>query len=213
MAVDTRPSYQVRGASTSTFSTPYVSRRGELLQTPALPQDTTIVAQQNSWFAKTATAAAPVTAIPTTAALIGLWNGSSNKYYVMDSAFFSVVADTAAVQNLSLLGNVSVQAVLTALANTITPKPLYAGASYAGSARVAVGITLDATNGVAADWVTLGGSVGSNTVGIGCAVDVNLRGGIILPPNHQFALTVLAGASTATSVQVGFRWHEIDTLP
>jgi hypothetical protein len=212
MAVDTRPSYQVRNAPQSTFTTPYLNRRGELVTGHGLPPLANTVALKNSWYAKTSTAAAPLTALPTTAYKIALWNGDSTKWYVMDSAFVTVVADTAAIQNVSLLGNVSAQAVLTALANTITPKPMFANQAYAGSARIDVATTIDSTSGVAVNWQTLGNSVGSASLSVGCSIDVDLKGGIILPPNGLFALTAIGGAATATSIQLGFRWHEVDPI-
>jgi hypothetical protein len=40
-------------------------------------------------------------------------------------------------------------------------------------------------------------------------VDVDVKGLMILPPGGQLALTALAGAATAASVQLGIRWHEM----
>jgi hypothetical protein len=91
---------------------------------------------------------------------------------------------------------------------------MLANRAYDGSARVAVGITIDADNGVAANWQPLGSSPAhQNTPQIGTTLDVDLKGKIILPPGGQLALTVLAGAATATSVQLGVRWHELVLPP
>lgn len=188
------------------------SNKGALIVTDDLPQRTWLVNAGNSYQASTTTAAAPVTAIPTTAALIGLWNGEPDggKSYVIDSVFAIWVANTAAVQNLGILGNMSLGYIPTAIANTITPRPLRGGIGYRGAARVAVGITLNATDGVASNWFPIGPSVANtNTPQIGCALDVDCQGRYIVPPGNQFSLTAIAGAATASSVQIGLRWHEV----
>ena len=184
---------------------------GSQLVVHALPTLARRVALGNSYWASTTTAATPVVAIPTTAALIGLWNGESanGKSYIIDSIFVVQTAVTAAVQNVGILVNVALQPVLTALANTITPRNMASGYGYRGKGRVAVGITLDAASGIAANWMPMGSTPSpSNTLQIGTVVDYDVKGGIILPPFGQIALSALAGAATATSVQIGLRWHE-----
>src|SRR3990167_4677865 len=100
------------------------TNRGEVLTVAGLPPYTRLVSAGQSWSAKTATAAAPVTAIPTTASLIQLWNGDPAKSYVMDSAFILVTAATAAVQAYGLLMNIGTAPVVAAIADTIAPLPM-----------------------------------------------------------------------------------------
>jgi len=188
-----------------------INHRGEVLVSQGLPPLTTVVNKGSSWWASTTTAAAPVIAIPTTAALIGLYNGEQDngKSYIIDSVFVIQVAVTAAIQNVGILANVSQAQILTAIANTITPRPLKGGAAYGGAARVAVGITLNATDGVAANWFPIGTTPSpSNTLQIGTIVDYDVKGRIVIPPKGQLSLSALAGAATATSIQIGIRWHE-----
>jgi len=192
---------------------PYINQRGEQLVAAGLPPLTSLVALGDSWMAKTATAAAPVIAIPTTGSLIALYNAEpeNGKSYVIDSLFLLVVANTAAVQSHCLLANLAPNpSTIVAPAIGITPNPMRGSRAYGGLARVAVGLALDATNGVAANWFPLGPSIpNSNTPQIGSAIDWPLDGSIIVPPKGLFALTALAGAATASSVQIGFRWHEL----
>jgi hypothetical protein len=188
-----------------------LTNRGDQFVALGLPPLTAITAAGNSYWASTTTAAAPVVAIPTTAALLGLWNGEpdTGKSYIIDSIFLVQVAITAAVQNVGLLVNISQAQIPTAIANTITPRPLRAGLPYRGAARVAVGITLNATDGVAANWMPMGLTPSpSNTLQIGTVIDYDVAGRIIIPPKNQLSLTALAGAATASSVQLGVRWHE-----
>jgi hypothetical protein len=209
--------FQVRGAQAPVLpeggdDQPCITTRGDQLVANSLPLNAQLVASGQSFVASTTTAAAPVIAIPTTAALLGLWNGEpdNGKCYVIDSFFAVIVAATAAVQAMSILANVSVQRVDTALANTITPKGLRANRPYNGQGRVAVGITLDAVNGVAANWFAWGPSpTPANTTQVGQCIDIPVNGSIILPPKGQLALSVLSGAATASSVQIGVRWHEV----
>lgn len=190
-----------------------INTRGDLLIAQSLPASAEIVRLGNSYWASTITAAAPVVAIPTTAALIGLWNGepANGKSYIIDSVFCLTVASTAAQQTSTVLGNVSLQPVLTALANTIAPRCLRANLPYRGQARVAVGITLDASNGVATNWMPIGSNPSQNagaTNNIGSCIDVPVNGLIIIPPGGQLALSAISAAATASSIQIGFRWHE-----
>ena len=212
--MDTKPQFPVRGSRPNfgegTTVPGYVNNGGELLVAAGLPAYTQLVSRGDSWWASTTTAAAPVVAIPTTAGLIGLWNGDSEKSYVIDSVFVVVVAATAAVQATGIMANISTSPVLAAIANTIAPRPLFANRAYAGNARIAVGITLDAANGVAANWMQIGGAIpGINTTQVGSQVDIDIGGKIILPPTGQLALTAVSGAATASSLQIGFRWHEV----
>ena len=221
MALDTKILATVRGSYQPIFAEgsdeqPQLNTRGELLVSQGLPPLATLVNAGNSYMASTTTAAAPVVAIPTTAALIGLWNGeaANGKSYIIDSIFVIQTAVTAAVQNVGILVNVALQPVLTALANTITPRNLRSTLGYRGMGRVAVGITLDATNGIAANWFPVGTTPSAqNTLQIGTTVDVNVNGMFVIPPGGQIALTALAGAATATSVQIGLRWHEVVLPP
>lgn len=200
------------GVKTSLFT----NNRGEFLVAQGLPEYSMISNKGSSWWASTTTAAAPVVAIPTTAALIGLWNGEpdNGKSYIIDSIFVVQVAVTAAVQNVGPLANVSQAQIPTAIANTITPRPLKAGAAYGGAARVAVAITLGALDGVAANWMPVGMTPSpSNTLQIGTIVDYEVKGRIIIPPKNQLSLSALGGAATASSIQIGFRWHEAILAP
>lgn len=201
----------VRSLADGSDDQPDMNSRGEMIVAPGLPPLAQLASLGSSWWFMTATATAPVTAIPTTAGLIALWNGeSTGKCYVIDSLFVLQVAATAAVQSVGLLVNISTQDVLTALANTIIPRPMRAGRVYNGKARIAVGVTLDATNGVAANWQPAGSTASSsNTTQVGTITEYNVNGGIIIPPNGQLALSVLAGAATASSIQIGGRFHEV----
>lgn len=207
-------SHEVRTADVPFYASgskrsPLMNHRGELLVAAGLPPLAELASRGQSWWVKGA-AAAPVIATPTTASLLLLWNGSADKVYVIDSVFVVQVVITGAIQNVGILGNVSTTRVTTAPTKDLTPRPLFANRAYSGDAIVDEGANLDATNGVAANWQPLGSTgPGQNTLQVGTVTDVDLKGLIVLPPGGQLALTALAGAATAASVQLGMRWHEL----
>lgn len=189
-----------------------ITNRGSVLSSNDLPLLASTVNTGGSYWASTTTAAAPVVAIPTTAALIGLWNGEpdNGKCYIIDSIFVVQTAITAAVQNVGILVNMSQAQIPTAIAATITPRSMRGNKTYGGSARIAVGITLNGTDGVASNWMPMGTTPSAqNTLQIGTIVDYDVQGRLIVPPKGQLSLSALAGAATATSIQIGFRWHEV----
>lgn len=213
------PFFRVRGGaqpylSEGTDAPPHINIRGEQICSNGLPLHTQLVALGNSFQVMTATAAAPVVAIPTTAALLGLWNGEADngKWLVIDSVFALTVASTAAQQSMSILCNVSAALIPTAIANTLTPRALRAGGQYRGNARAAVGVTLNATDGVATNWFPVGSTppaIAGATNNIGTSMDIDVKGRILIPPKGQLSLTVISSAATASSVQLGVRWHEL----
>lgn len=190
---------------------------GEQIVAAGLPQNAALVSLGNSWIAMDPTPRAPVVAVPTTAALIGLWNGEpegTGKSYIIDAVVLLVAANTAAVQNHGILFNNAFQRVDTAIANTLTPRGMRGLRVYNGNGRVAVGLTLDATNGIAANWFPCASSfANSNTPQIGQTLFHPLNGSIIVPPKGQISLTCIAGATTASSVNLGLVWHEAYVPP
>jgi hypothetical protein len=223
MPIEAKILYNVRGSVQANYAEGHdeqamINTRGEQIIVQGLPPLSQIVKAGNSYQASTTSAAAPVVAIPTTAALIGLWNGEpdNGKTYVIDSVFCFTVASTAAQQANTILANISQAQIPTAIANTITPRPLRANMPYRGAARIAVGITLNATDGVAANWFPIGSNgplIAGATNNIGSCTDIDCKGMFLIPPKGQFSLTVISSAATATSVQVGFRWHELVVPP
>lgn len=187
------------------------NNRQDQLVAQSLPELTEIVRMGNTFTVITSSAATPVTAIPTTTALLSLWNGEPDggKCYIIDSVFAIKVANDASASGMAILAMINQGAIRTAIANTLTPKGTM-GQVYNGKGRVAVGTTV-----VNDGWYPVGvapNSVPTATVSIGQAVDIPLRGLYIVPPSGQFNLSVLAAVATASSVQLGVRWHEAQII-
>lgn len=163
------------------------------------------------WQVRTATAVAPVVAIPTTTALLSLWNGEATggKTYFVDSVYVLTVASTAAAQVPTVLGMVN-KALQAAIANTLTVAGLRAGAGvYAtggGLARGAVNTTVTDDG-----WHAFGANppIPGATNNIGSCAEARLDGLVVLPPGGQFNISAIAPVATATSIQIGVRWYEV----
>lgn len=192
-----------------------MDRRGQQFCSQYLPPLTQLVQHGSSYQVRSTTGAAPVVAIPTTACLLGLWNGEpdNGKSYIIDSVFAMRIVTSAAFQEMTILTNVSLQPIPTAIANTLIPRPMAGNrVGYGGNARVAVGITLAAAaGGVAANWFPVGNSnnISGGAANLGGSREVDCLGRFIIPPKGQFSLSVIAPVATAASVVVGVRWHEV----
>lgn len=196
---------------------PALTPQGAQVTAVDLPSAALRVAAGNSYQVRTTTAAAPVSAVPTTAALLGIWNGepANGKSYVIEDFFAVIVAATAAIQATGILYCLHFNpATITTITGALTPINLRGNLPYRGLAQVAAGVTLDATNGVAAAWYPIGtSSAPVNTTQVGQTIEVPVNGRIIIPPGGKLGLTVISGATTATSVQLGLRWHEVNLPP
>lgn len=184
--------------------------RKELIVTQGLPPLTELSRFAGSYWAKSA-ASAPVTSVPTTASLLTIYNGNPDggKSVVIDSLFMEVVAVTAAIQGWGIMVCLS-KVVQSVQAQSIIPNCTVAGRNTYGG-NVTIGTqAMDAVSGVVGNWMPIGSSPSpQNTLQIGTTIDFDVKGLLIIPPKHSMGMTVLAGAATASSIQVGVRWHEL----
>lgn len=193
---------------------PLIDMRGQRAVAQWLPPLTQLVSAGRTFQARSTTGAAPVTAIPSTACLLGLWNGEpdNGKSYIIDSVFAMRITTAAAFQEMTILTNCSIQRITTAIANTIIPRCMSGmRIGYGGNARVAVGVTLAAADGGATtNWHPVGNNhnISGGAANLGGTREVDVRGRYIIPPKCQFSLSVIAPVATASSVVVGVRWHE-----
>lgn len=186
-----------------------MTRRGELLTAGGLPPLAEISRLGNSWQAILATPVAPVTAIPTTAMLIGLYNGepAGGKSYLVQKVLCLTVALTAAQQLATPLINLSTAAPAVPT-GVITPKATRTGKGpYGGKALVPTGGTL----AVSADgWFPVGTPGGSGAAStFGQNVDGLVDGLYIVTPGQMMNVSAISTAATASSILLGFVWHEI----
>lgn len=190
----------------------HLSGQGDIqTSTPAAPYQE-IVRNGRSFWANTGTAVASVTAIPTTAVAIALYNNEPDggRSYVIDDVWALYTANTAVALVhagiIACLGQVR-EAIPTNSAATVKQ---YAGMGKNDTrARTIIGGTaLPATTGIAANWFPLGAAVNGAVVTLpGFQQRVNVDGRIIVPPGRYFAVHTLSSVTT-TSAQMGISWTE-----
>lgn len=172
-----------------------------------------IVRMGRAFQVHTSAAIAAVVAIPTTGAMLQLYNAEPDggRSYVIDSVAASNVVSTAVAsqaQLLCLVGQVR-EAIPADAALTITQ--LNGMGNTDTRARTVLNATaLPAGTGLAAYWFPIGPSVGkpgaAGTPGYGLWQDVNGR--IIVPPGRFFAVHVIANVVGETFLAY-VNWHEV----
>lgn len=161
-----------------------------------------------SYVAGTATAVAPVAAIPTTAAHYALWNGepAGGKAYTITSVSFTPVVSAGAAFVAQLL--VHVGGTKSAPAGTIAqgPKPLD-GLKADTRAQSLSAVTIAAASGL---WhpITPSINAGAATATIALGGYQNVRGIYTLQPGGLFALAVLCSAAGSATCQLYVTWEE-----
>ncbi len=164
-----------------------------------------------AFTAITTTATAPVIAVGTTTAGIGLYNSAADggKSLIIDAVFAICVTTEAALGQASLIYVVG-QTRVAALAGGIVIRKANGMGPTTESVALATegGAILDAVTGVAIGWMPIGSVVYHMVASlVGANLWADVGGRIIVPPGRQFGLTVLEADVTATW-NCGVAWHE-----
>jgi hypothetical protein len=177
------------------------------------------IVRQRGYQVRTVTAVAAVTAIPTTAVALAIWNGEPDggRSYIIDEVWSLITTDAVAAQKhagiIANLGQTRVSAPTTA---GLVAKDLAGMGSPGGTnpgqvdSRVytITNTTVDSITGVAANWFPIGGTLASAVVSLpGYQMRTTLDGRYIVPPGRYFCVHTLAD-TTSVSAQMGIIWHE-----
>jgi hypothetical protein len=191
----------------------HLNTRGDQIVAQGLPELTEIVRLGDSWQVMTATAIAPLTAIPTTTGGLQLWNGESGggKSYVVDSVgMVDVVVDATQANQSALFACLVRPPVAAPTDAALVIRSLSGRNAYAGRARTTVNAAV--TND---SWFPVGTSAPVAAAAAGSAwktSDYGLRGLYIIPPGGMLALHAAKVAATASQVQFFIRWHEVQLI-
>lgn len=192
----------------------HMNQRGDLIVAPGLPAGAELARMGHSFMAILATPVAPVVAIPTTASLLGLWNGEpdAGRTLIVDGVGTLTVVLTAAAQAAAPIINLSSVKPAAQVASAVLPKGLRAGVGAAAPTRAC--IVLNGTLAVAADnWFPPPGPTNTGGLGIastlGQVVYVDTQGKIQIPPGHIMNTNAIATAATASSILIFVVWHEV----
>lgn len=161
--------------------------------------------------ARSITAAAGVISLPTTAAIVSLFNtaASGGKSAVIDAIFaVAIAAHTTLGQSgmIFVLGQTSVASNAGAL---VIRKMNGLGPTSDSVCLAADSATaLDAETGVAIGWVPIGPTVNAGVVSLpGVVLYVPVDGRIIVSPGHLFGVNVMT-SNVQNTFQCGILWHE-----
>ena len=202
-------SYQVISGSDEQFN---LTREGALLVAQyASPYEYyTRLGRRFGVSSATATAVAPVTAIPTTAAAWVLYNPNGNdRDLIIDAIFCWSVSGTLGL-GMSLICAVTLGDQTTPptdVSNSI--KTALDGGVFNSKAIFGTGHTI--TGGTPA-WATVAArdQVSAVSVGSGLRTGGDFPGTRVIKPGRELAASVLAPVGTTALFGVGMEWHEVN---
>lgn len=161
------------------------------------------------WNIKSA-AAAPLVAVPTTTALLEVYN-NTNSGMAMEvlEVFYFHLLGTAALHNISIWGMVTAQKAAPSTGTLVVASQSGRGLyTDTATTRVTSGTS---TTVIATGWRPIGatgpGVVSTALPGEGQSFPVD--GQFWVPPGCSFCLQTVDALATASSVQMGLVWNEV----
>jgi len=189
---------------------PTLGRLGGLKVNQVVPQYHSLAEAGRiyGWSSATATAKAPVTAIPTTAAIFALWNGNTAASGLALSILRVScwqVSGTAGL-GLALIAGVSptAQTAVTSATNAI--KTSLSASSRTSAATFGTDITLGGTP----SWQILGGLDKVAAVTVGGGVTCRCDGEFLVPSGFCFGMSVLAPVGTSALFGMSVVYAEVE---
>ena len=167
------------------------------------------MAAPRSFVAGTATAVAPVAAIPTTAAHFALWNGEEvgGKTYTITSVGFTTTTSAGATIILQQLAHCSVARIPLITGTAATAVRATDGIPGGSKAVVASAVTIVNANGL---WHPVGSSF--NTAALTATIASGgwtyVKGMYRVPPGGVFSLATLCSAAGSAACQSYVTWEE-----
>ena len=163
------------------------------------------------FWVNTTTNVAAVTAIPTTAVILALYNGENDggRSYIIDQVWAMITTDGAAnIKHAGLIGCLGQVREAIPTDAGLAIKQTNGMGNTDTRAKTLTSTTVPGTTGIAANWFPLGYSVNSGVAALpGYQIMVDTFGKYLVPPGRYFALHLLASVNTI-SAQVGVMWHE-----
>lgn len=190
-----------------------INNRGDQSVAQGLPELTELVRLGGSWQVNLTTGVAAVTGLPTTAAMMSLYNAEpgGGKCYAIDSFGYAEGVTDATQNDSSIVIAMCNKAPTTVQTNGFTPRSLSGRSGYDGKACVTSGPTV-----VNDGWNYHGGTVTPVTVFAGTlwrVTECQVRGLYLIPPTGGFNMHVIKSAAAAASQCFPFvRWHEVQVI-
>jgi hypothetical protein len=195
-----------------------LNEQGELIIAHGTSAYAEMTKMGRSFEVHTVAAVAAVVALPTTAAMLSIWNGEpdAGRCLVLDRAWgLRIVSTTAIASQASLIGCLGQTRVasLGAASGLATNPTNGNGGKDTKVVSYLTAVALDAVTGVNGNWRVLPGQTGGLKISAGAAtvggdfVNAEINGRIIVPPGHAFGLHVFAPLVGETFI-CGIEWHE-----
>jgi hypothetical protein len=190
----------------------HMAATGDGLIANGLPELAEIVRLGDSWVTGLTASATALTAVPTTAAIFGLWNGEpgGGRSYVIDSVMaVKFIIDVTTNDLFTLWGQQVRAPVATPADSALAIRSLCGCYAYGGRARTVTNAIATLAN----RWDSLDNGGNDQAPAIaGSAwrtVDIPLRGRYIVPPGGAFCMHVSEVTATASTFRLYVRWHEV----
>lgn len=187
----------------------HIESNGGQIISQGLPPLAEIVRMGDSWQVLGA-ASTGLTATPTTAGLLTLWNGEpgDGKSYVIDSVVATkVIIDVTTNDLFTVWAQIIRPPMATPTDAALTIRSLNGKYSYGGRAR-----TVATSTTIANRWDAIAHSALQAPAIAGSAweqVDTPLFGKYIIPPSGAFTLHASEVTATASTFRFCIRWHEV----
>ncbi len=185
--------------------------QGEALVAAGMAEYEEITRQGFAYHVASTTPTIGVTAIPTQACSIGIFNSAADngKSLIIDAIWAMNIVAEATLGQCGLIAVVG-QTRVAALTSAFTVRK--SNGNGPGSDTVALaatgGAVLDAVTGVAAGWFPIGETANITVLTLpGVILYAEVNGRIIVPPGRQFGINVMCNHIDDTFV-TGVMWHE-----
>ena len=173
------------------------------------------VRQGRAFWVNNTTAVALVTAIPTTAVNIAIYNNEPDggRSYIIHWVYAQSLAGPAALAHAGMIGILGQVREAIVASSAMTIKCANGSGKLDTRARhIVAASTLPAGTGLAANWFPMGNSVNTAVVSLGgLGMSHYPRGRYIVPPGRYFGVHVLGSAVGATFM-MGIGWIEKQLL-
>lgn len=188
-----------------------ISKFGGVLVDPAVGLPLAAASKANRVFgatSATATAVAPVTAVPTTAAAWFLWNNEPDggRDYYIDRIACWHVSGTAGL-GASLLACVTLGR--QAIGPTTATNSILQSLSGGPLDTKAIFDTDTTITGGTPPWINVASFGASAVISVGMGLVANMKGAFRVKPGHGLGITVLAPAGATSLFGVSVVWVEI----
>lgn len=187
----------------------HLNSSGDFIASMSLPHKADLVRLGNSWQVLGA-ASTGLTAVPTTAGLLTIWNGENGNgnFLAIDSVTATkVIVDVTTTDTATVWAQIIRPPMATPTDAALAIRSLNGRYSYGGRVRsVATSTTL------ANRWEPIGTIPNGASAIAGSAwaqAYIDLLGRYVIPPGGAFTLTASEVTATASTFRFCIRWHEV----